>query len=209
MIDIIKVGDWSAAFKITSGMSARFKHAMDKAVHKEAQNFRNKVLQAFRSSGKSNGKPWRKNEPWTIKRKKSSKPLIDKGDLYGSIVVIPVQESTYFIGVPNNARSHKGAKLTRVGSVHEFGQVITMTVTAKQFYYIMHLIRKYGSSGKKPSSGSKVKIGGTLIIRIPERSFLRDTLKEHFKPADVEARVMGHVTQQMGWAPGQRGPTIP
>jgi phage gpG-like protein len=208
MIQVVKVGDWAAALSITKGMEQRFGRAMDTAVKREAQKFRNDVLKAFRTSGRSNGKPWQRNEPWTIKRKKSSKPLIDKGDLYGSIIVIPVQESTYFVGIPNNARSDNGEKMTRIGAVHEYGHVITMQVTSKQFKYIMGLLRKYGPTGKK-SSANKLRPGSTLVIRIPERSFLRETFKAHFKPGDVEARMMNFVAQKMGWQPGQKNPGTP
>lgn len=205
MLKVVRVGDWGAAMNLTRGMAGRFNRAMDQAVHQEAQNFRKHVLKAFKTSGNSNGKPWQKNEPWTIKRKRSSKPLIDKGDLFGSIVTMKVGDSAYFVGVPNNARSYKGEQLTKIGEVHEFGRVITMTVTKKQFYYIMNLLKKFGNTGKK-SSGKKLRIGGTLIIRIPERSFLRSTMDAHFKQADVEKRMMTFVAQKMGWSPGKKSP---
>ena len=93
------------------------------------------------------------NSPLTIARKGSSKPLIDKGDLVGSITYQVIDSENVFIGV-------KKGKEANIAAVHEFGCVIQ--VTPKMRAYLHHQ-----DVHLKPS---------TQYIYIPPRPFLRPVL---------------------------------
>jgi hypothetical protein len=162
------------------GLSSAYRSAQVKAVHQEAHFFRKKVIECFKSGGKSNNDAWKSNSPSTIKGKGSSKPLIDKGDLIGSVGVVKAAVDTFFVGVPNNARSKSGTSYVKIGAVHEFGKVITMKITRKQWRWFMANAKKLGPG--KGSGGAKPKFrpGAILTIKIPERSFLRSTRDAHF-----------------------------
>jgi len=60
-------------------------------------------------------------KPATIKRKKSSTPLIDKGDLINSITSKIVAWHTVFAGILRMARNRKGNMLVNIGEIHVKG----------------------------------------------------------------------------------------
>ena len=89
----------------------------------------------------------------TIARKGSSKPLIDKGDLVGSITYQVIDSNNVFIGV-------KKGKEVNIAAVHEFG--CTIGVTPKMRAYLHH-------------QGVHLR-ASTQYIVIPPRPFLRPVL---------------------------------
>lgn len=118
----MKVGEWAKARAAVAGMATRMSSATDKATRQEAQLFRKMVLRAFNSRGKSNGKAWAKLKPATIRRKGSSKPLIDTAQLRNSVSVIE-KGNTIFVGVSSKVRRN-GRPLANIAAVHEYGKVI-------------------------------------------------------------------------------------
>lgn len=112
--------------------------------------------------GSPGGNAFTANHPFTAAKKGSSKPLIDDGDLVGSITHEEVGLNTVWVGVKKGARSASGGDISDIAWVHEFG--CTVRVTEKMRKYLhgqgLHL---------KPT---------TEYIRIPERSFLRATLND-------------------------------
>lgn len=173
-----KTGQWKDARQMLPGLAGEYRDAQIKATRQEAELFRKRVLEAFKTSGRSSNVTWQANEPSTIRRKKSDKPLIDKGDLIGSVTIIEVGPGEFFAGVPNNARSPSG-RLTQIGKVHEFGQVIVQKL-------------------KK----------GVRVIKIPERSFLRSTKAAHFDGGKSRKRVQARVAKFMRRATGATRRTL-
>jgi hypothetical protein len=154
-------------------MALRAFRAIRKANLQEAQLFLALTKRSFTTGGKSNGITWPKLSEATIRKKGSSKPLIDKGELKNSITIIRSGENI-FIGIPSGKRHTDRSKpMTQIGHVHEYGELIAQ------------------------QRGSKV-----VLIRIPERSFLRSTEKFHFKPGDFGKRIEARVAIAMGrgWA---------
>jgi hypothetical protein len=150
-------------------MALRAFKAIRKANQQEAQLFRKLTVRAFTTRGKSNGITWPKLAQSTIDKKKSTKPLIDKGELKNSITIVDSGE-TIFVGVPNGKRhSDRSKPMTQIGFVHEYGMLIAQ------------------------QRGRRV-----VMIRIPERSFLRSTANFHFKPADSGRRMESRVAIAMG-----------
>ena len=93
--------------------------------------------------------------PVTIARKHSSKPLVDHGDLVGSITYqVMDDDNSVFIGV-------KRGKEANIAAVHEFG--CTIGVTPKMRAYLHHI-------------GIHLK-SSTHYIYIPARPYLRPVLQ--------------------------------
>lgn len=115
-------------------------------------------------SGAPGGQNFVPNSPMTVARKHSSSPLIDKGDLVGSVTYQVIDSNNVFIGV-------KKGKEVNIAAVHEFG--CTIGVTPKMRAYLHH-------------QGVHLK-SSTQYIVIPPRPFLRPVLTgEDFKAKVAE-----------------------
>ena len=104
-------------------------------------------------SGSPSGEKFAALSSFTKGRKGSSKPLIDKGDLVGSVTYQVIDSNNVFVGV-------KKGKEVNIAAVHEFG--CTIGVTPKMRAYLHHL-------------GLHLK-ASTQYINIPPRPFLRPVL---------------------------------
>lgn len=195
---IRKIGDWSKARKVMPGFAAFYKQAEISSLRKEAEFARGKVLKAFKTSGASNGKKWAPNSPLVASDKGSTKPLVNKGDLMGSITVIEVGPAAFFVGIPNNKRNRSGTKLARIGEVHEFGKVIVMQITQKQHRFFMAKMAKMGGgSGGGRGGGGGFRPGAVLVIKIPQRSFFGATEDAHFKGGKSQRRIKRRIAEEM------------
>lgn len=194
-----RTGPWRLAQKIMSPKLPFATHrAVERAVLQEAQYFRKKVVEAFNTSGASNGKVWTPNKATTIRSKGKSKPLIDKGDLRSSIAVMQ-QGPAIFVGVSNNKRHRDGQLLIDIASVHEFGKIIAVTITPKMLAFLHANAEKIGLG---LGSGGTLAVGKVMLIEIPKRSFLQATADAHFAPGTVRPRFLARVGQNLGgfWA---------
>ena len=117
-----KIGQWPQARTTMNVLALSAAKALDRAVLQEAQLYRTLVVRSFTTGGRSNGKAWPKLQPETKKRKGSSKPLIDTGQLRNSIGVIKGDDGA-FVGVPSKVK-RKGRPLVDIAWVHEYGKVI-------------------------------------------------------------------------------------
>lgn len=171
-MSIAKFGQWDQARRAVVGMSTRASAAMNAANKQEAHLFRALVVRAFNTRGKSNGTAWPKIAESTRKKKGSTKPLVDRGDLRNSVVVV-VQGDEAFVGVTSKTRNKKGELMANIAAVHEGGKTI---------------VQKRGDK--------------LTVIKIPKRSFLEATAKQHFKPGVVKQRFLARVAVNMGhgWA---------
>ena len=104
-------------------------------------------------SGAPAGQTFTPDSALTVARKGSSKPLIDKGDLVGSVTYQVIDSNNVFIGV-------KKGKEVNIAAVHEFG--CTIAVTPKMRAYLHH-------------QGVHLR-ASTQYIHIPPRPFLRPVL---------------------------------
>lgn len=132
----------------------------------------------------------------TKKRKKSSKALIDKGDLLGSVNVTPLPlsaEVAVFVGVNRGRRSKDGRDLVNIAEIHEFGtRPFMIPVTGKLRAWWRAMYRKgIFSHNLSPR---------TFILKhpgVPERPFLRPSFDAWKKGANK--RVLQGVAKQMGF----------
>ena len=104
-------------------------------------------------SGAPNGQTFTPDSALTIERKGSSKPLINHGDLVGSVTYQVIDSKNIFVGV-------KKGKEANIAAVHEFG--CTIGVTPKMRAYLHH-------------QGVHLR-ASTQYIVIPPRPFLRPVL---------------------------------
>lgn len=104
-------------------------------------------------SGAPGGQKFAPLSPVTIARKGSSKPLIDKGDLVGSITYQVVDADNVFIGV-------KKGKEVSIAAVHEFGCTIGVTPKMRAYLHYQDIHLR----------------ASTQYIHIPPRPFLRPVL---------------------------------
>ena len=142
------------------------------------QRMKNKLHQAAAKAGNYgasevkkgivSGKNFAPNHPYTVAKKGSSKPLIDKGDLIGSVTYeVFNNDNAVFIGVKKTVKN--GENVANIAAVHEFG--CTIKVTPKMRAYLHY-------------NGLHLK-NSTQYIHIPARPFLSPV----FKSKDFQAKI--------------------
>ena len=124
-------------------------------------------------NGAPGGQKFAPNSQLTVQRKGSSSPLIDKGDLVGSVTYQVIDANNVFIGV-------KKGKEVNIAAVHEFG--CTIGVTPKMRAYLHH-------------QGVHLR-ASTQYINIPPRPFLRPVLHGSEFKAKV-AEIYIHAIERM------------
>lgn len=192
---IRKVGDWGKATRILNAYSTRFGAAVDQAVHREALRHEKAMKEGIRDQAPG-GKRFAPLSPITIALKRSSKALIDKGDLRNSIGTRKITEKAYFVGVHRTAKNRAGANIANVGAVHELGAEYTQRVTAKQVRFFRALFLK----GLWPHDDFRTvpREGNTIRIRIQARPFVSPVL-EKLSPGAAK-RVMDDLLKGVGLA---------
>lgn len=155
------IGDWDKVDAILN--SSRIDSALKKAGGKIGSYGSSEVKRGI-VSGAPGGQAFQPLSPMTIARKGSSKPLIDKGDLLGSISYKVVDEDKVFIGVSDKEEA-------MIAAVHEFGCTIPVTPKLRAYFHYqgIHLRTE------------------TVSLHIPSRKFLRPVLEsEKFQKELIE-----------------------
>ena len=161
-------GDWAKVNTILdpAKLKAKLKQCASRVGNYGASEVKKGIV-----SGAPGGQKFAPNSSMTTARKGSSSPLIDKGDLVGSVTYqVLGDNNSVFIGV-------KKGKEVNIAAVHEFG--CTIPVTPKMRAYL-----HYQGVHLKPS---------TQYIHIPARPFLRPVLGgDNFKRkvADIYAEAI-------------------
>lgn len=143
--------------------------AMSSALRVQVQAFKGHVEQAFATAGGSNGRPWQPNA-------NGGTPFDGSSVQQAVRVNLPPGALRGYVYIPRNFR-FRGGKDTafRALVAHEEGRVISIRVTAKMLAYLA-ATRKAGTQGR---TGQKLKVGSVLVVRLPRRSFLVDTIVAH------------------------------
>ena len=152
-------GDWHRLDEILN--PARLAEGIRQAAARVGNYGASEVKKGIVSSSPG-GQTFAPLSPITIARKGSSKPLIDHGDLVGSITYQVIDSENVFIGV-------KKGKEVNIAAVHEYG--CTIKVTPKMRAYLHY-------------QGIHLK-ASTQFIVIPPRPFLRSVLLSN----DFKAKV--------------------
>ena len=162
MAAIKRVGDWKKAKEVLEAAPADLEQALQAAMLALGNFLAGKIKQKI---GSNIPPP---NSPFTLMMKRSSKTLINKGDMRNSVGVVRTGKWSAFVGIP--ASNAQGVKIAQV---HEEGRVIVQRMTAKQRAFL------HATLGKK---ASRVRTGapstGILVIHIPARPFIKPVFDE-------------------------------
>ena len=188
-------GDWAAAQRIATTMQAKFQNAVERAVMKEAQFLRGKMVQGI-ASGAPGGATFRALSPMTLALRAAggfggSKPLIRTGALRSSITVVKLGQGRVFVGVHRSAQGPGGQSLANIGALMEFGGTSTRTLRQRRF-----LMAKLRAAGITVPPGGGAPLGSKITI--PARPFVGPVLKAYAKPAAVKARFYQSIAEAMG-----------
>ena len=146
-------GDWDKLNNILN--PARLKAKL----HGAAAKVGNYGVTAVKK-GIAEGKNFAPNHPYTVAKKGSSKPLIDKGDLLGSVnYEVFDSANAVFVGVKKTVKN--GENVANIAAVHEFGCMIKVTPKMRAYLH-------YNGLHLKKS---------TEYIHIPPRPFLSPIFK--------------------------------
>ena len=211
MVKINTVGDWDKAARILGAAPRRIRLALDRAVLQEAQFFRKKVVEGFRTQSPA-GKDFKPLAATTLAIRrfqgfKGTKALLRSGDLKNSVKVVkrvtPLGAEA-FIGVLRTARSKKGAPLVNIARVHEFGAgpiVIQVTPAMRKFLAAAFRQELGGFGGGR---GGVAR--GIIIVRIPARPFIGPVADEFFSGPKAAARFQARVAANLSGMFGAFGP---
>lgn len=214
-IDIARTGDWGRALSILQVGAARLRFAMDRAVLQEAQLFRRKVVEGFRTQSPG-GRAFQPLSETTLAVRRftgftGTKALIVRGDLRNSISVIkrttPLGAEA-FVGVLRSARGRGGRRLVNIAEIHEFGtRPFAIEVTPAMRRFLMAAFRQELGP---PSGGGGGLSRGIIIVRIPPRPFIQPVADAFFSGPVAAARFQARVAVNLGGifgAFGGGGPT--
>ena len=143
-----RTGDWGKArAKLAAAPGARLTLALKQATLKNALLLVREIKRGIRSQAPG-GKPFAKLAESTIRRKGSTKALIDTGFLVNAITQKIVTEGA-FVGLVRGTLNKEGEDLVNIGAVMEYGATIqhpngaTIIIPARPFLHpVMDKYRK-------------------------------------------------------------------
>jgi len=117
------------------------------------------IKRNIRSSGKLADKPFATNAPMTLELKKpKTKPLIDTGDMMGSVTRKYIDENNGFVGLLRGEKHTDGGSVADIGMIHEFGAIVDKkTIPARPF--IGPVLKKF----KKDAGEVYLKAAGEVL----------------------------------------------
>lgn len=174
-----------------SAWRLRLPQAVRVQTMRQALRLRTIIVKGIRD-GAPGGQEFKPLAESTKKLKKSSKPLIDHGDLLRSIGVDDVGGDQIFVGVNRNVEDIDGNKMYNLAEIHENGTgpyAIPVTPKLSAFWHAM--VAK-GIFDKPLSSNTKV----IMHPGVPARPFLEPSFKEWSK--DVERQFSEGLSKALG-----------
>lgn len=177
----MKTGDWHKARVLLSQGPRILKVATNRAVRKEAQFLRGKIVQGIQKQAPGD-KRFKSLAATTIAIRQAAgfrgtKALLRRGDLWKGIGVNETREG-FFVGVLRAAVNAAGQRLVNIAEANEFGsKPIVIPVTDKMRKFVMMAFNKAGLSG----GGNGGFRRGFIISQIPARPFLRPVFEKYGK----------------------------
>jgi len=118
-----RFGQWNKAKQVLgTNLGARLARALRQATVKNAVLLVREIKKGIRSQAPG-GTPFAKLAESTIKRKGSSKALIDTGFLLASVTQLLLGDKA-FVGLLRGTRNKDGSEMVNIGAVMEFGATI-------------------------------------------------------------------------------------
>lgn len=182
-------GDWNKGRKLFGQMHRRMQTNIEQATKRNSVLARDQIKRTIRR-----GRPeWPAVSPLTKKFKRSTKPLVDHGDLIHGIEAVPISRAAFFVGIPIN----KGL-LVKIAAVHEYGATIrprkakALAIPVSRF--AAEQARRYGGVGNIPglfrpkgkrilalSAGFKGIVPMFILMKqtvIPPRPFIEPSFRD-------------------------------
>jgi phage gpG-like protein len=117
------LGQWAKAKQVLgTNLGARLAKALRQATIKNAMLLVREIKKGIKAQAPG-GKPFVKLAESTIRRKGSSKALIDTGFLLASITQLILGDRA-FVGLLRGTRNKEGDEIVNIGAVMEFGATI-------------------------------------------------------------------------------------
>ena len=118
-----RFGQWAKAKRIlATNLGSRLARALRQATVKNAMLLVREIKKGIRSQAPG-GQPFAKLAESTIRRKGSSKALIDTGFLLASITQLILGDRA-FVGLLRGRRNKEGDEIVNIGAIMEFGATI-------------------------------------------------------------------------------------
>ncbi len=118
-----RFGQWNKAKQVLgSNLGTRMARALRQATVKNAMLLVREIKKGITSQAPG-GQPFAKLAESTIKRKKSSKALIDTGFLVASITQLILGDRA-FVGLLRGTRRKDGEEIVNIGAIMEYGATI-------------------------------------------------------------------------------------
>ena len=145
---------WDRLRRLLDGLEERLRQNARKMLARAGQELASDVRGRI-----LDGKGMKRLHPFTIAQKKSSKPLVDGGDLLGSVGADFVEDLAVMVGV-----NRKAADGTNLGALHEREEGTRVPVTPRMRAFLA-------------SRGLHLK-AATKELFIPGRPFLRPAYRD-------------------------------
>jgi len=120
---VSRFGDWEKAKQVLgTNLGARLAHALRQATVKNAMLLVREMKKGIRAQAPGD-QPFEPLAPSTIKKKGSSKALIDTGFLLASITQLILGDRA-FVGLLRGTRNRTGEEIVNIGAIMEYGATI-------------------------------------------------------------------------------------
>lgn len=195
-MDIKKTGPWRQAQKMLSSASLQLAAGVNMVAQKEAELAQKKMREAINTEGRSNRSKWPPLSIWTRLEKGHGSKLKDTLTLLNAIKAKKKKSGSWETGVDPRAKYTDGTVVEKVASVQEDGALIVIELTARMAAYLAIRAKELGIPPKK---GGTTPIGSRFYVRIPRRSFVKDTQLAHFSLAKRSKRMVLYVATGLGF----------
>jgi hypothetical protein len=133
-----KTGDWARA-KVAFARLAMTSPAMAAVIRQEAHALKGRIHQGMWSGQFDKQYRWPPLGPMTMERRLNphNPKLIDSSGFVSAIRVLHMGWNVYGVGIPKNARDHRGESYAQIAMVHERGLAINnwgFTIPARPFW---------------------------------------------------------------------------
>jgi len=191
-------GEWGPVLKALKNAPRDIGEAKHRALLKEAEFFRGKVIEGLRDQAPG-GVAFKPLSPATIAMRqflgfKGTKALLAHGDLMKSVTVHDVDERI-FVGVLRTAKTQDGKSLADIAELNENGsQPIVIHMTPKMAA-LLHAAFKASGYGNR--MGPPVPSTGVIVVQVPARPFFGPIFALHGNPAVANKRFAERVAKEM------------
>lgn len=138
-------GDWQKLSRLFDKKT--LSRCREVALKSTLAYFQGQIKRNILSSGSLAGKPFEPNTEYTIKKKGSSKPLIDQADMVGAVTPVYIKETEGFVGLIRGARHITGKEVADIGWINEKGAVTEWGQVIPERPFVYPVLEKFEKEG--------------------------------------------------------------